>query len=124
VRQFEKNKRYTSFGKYTLSDDEDISYEMTVHDKNYEAVFYQIPDTNKMDSLELQAQLKQELRKSYTEEEIENLTDDKKKEVAIKITMDILFKKSVWFRINKFDGEYYISMYYDNEYNKADGEDL
>lgn len=33
--------------------------------------------------------------------------------------------KHVWFRIfRENDGEYCIWMYYDNEYNKADGEDL
>ena len=32
--------------------------------------------------------------------------------------------KSVWFMIAERFGKYYICMYYDNEYNKADGEDL
>lgn len=41
-RQFENNPRYVSFrGDQTLGDDEDISYEMSVHDKRYEAAFYQ-----------------------------------------------------------------------------------
>ena len=31
VSQFENNKRYTSLDKYTLSDEENISYEMTVN---------------------------------------------------------------------------------------------
>ena len=30
----------------------------------------------------------------------------------------------VWFMIVEHAGEYYITMYYDNEYNHADGEDL
>ena len=34
------------------------------------------------------------------------------------------FKRTVWFTIKEFYGEYYISMFYDNEYNKANGEDL
>ena len=33
VSQFENNKRYTSLDKYTLSDEENISYEMTVNKK-------------------------------------------------------------------------------------------
>lgn len=33
-------------------------------------------------------------------------------------------KRSVWFKISEFNGRYYISMYYDNEYNRANGEDL
>ena len=33
-------------------------------------------------------------------------------------------KKSVWFRIMNDGLRYYISMFYDNEYNRAQGEDL
>lgn len=35
-----------------------------------------------------------------------------------------MLKKSVWFRICGSYGEYFITMYYDNEYNHANGEDL
>ena len=38
--------------------------------------------------------------------------------------MEMLLKKSVWFRICEFYGKYYINLYYDNEYNHANGEDL
>lgn len=42
-RQFENNSRYVNAtGKsYELTDDEDISYEMTVHKKRYEAAYFQ-----------------------------------------------------------------------------------
>ena len=43
VSQFENNKRYTSLDKYTLSDEENISYEMTVNKKNYDALFSSNP---------------------------------------------------------------------------------
>ena len=33
-------------------------------------------------------------------------------------------KKVVWFMISEHYGKYYISMFYDNEYNHSDGEDL
>jgi len=33
-------------------------------------------------------------------------------------------KKLVWFKIFEMLGEYYIIIYYDNEYNRANGEDL
>ena len=44
VQQFTKNKRYVSFKDYTISEDEDISYEITIHKKNMKHVFtkYQI----------------------------------------------------------------------------------
>ena len=43
-RQFENNKKYIPLGDYTLSEEEDISYEMTVNNKRYEAVYYQQPE--------------------------------------------------------------------------------
>ena len=33
-------------------------------------------------------------------------------------------KKPVWFMISENYGQYYITMFYDNEYNRANGEDL
>lgn len=127
VDQFENNKRYTSLDKYTLSDDEDISYEMTVHKKNYDALFYQNPDMQKVDTLAMQQQVRTELLKKYSEEQLQNPTEemnDEVQKIAVKMGMDMLFKKPVWFRICEHYGEYYISMFYDNEYNHANGEDL
>ena len=98
VDQFKKNKRYITFDDYTLPDDEDISYEMTVNNKIYEAVFYQLTDNENID----------ELLQSKSENEILNL----------------LQKRPVWFRISEYYGKYYISMFYDNEYNHSNGEDL
>jgi len=42
--QFENNKKYIPMTEdaQTLSEDEDISYEITVHDKRYQAGFFQI----------------------------------------------------------------------------------
>ena len=44
-RQFENNKKYKSMTdkEQTIPDDEDLSYEMTVNNKRYEAVYYQQP---------------------------------------------------------------------------------
>lgn len=36
----------------------------------------------------------------------------------------VLEKKSVWFMIHEQYGRYKIIMYYDNEYNHSNGEDL
>ena len=127
VSQFENNKRYTALDSYTLSDDEDISYEMLVHKKNYDALFYQNPDFEKIDTLTLQRQVRDELLKKHSEAELQNPTEETEKEaqsIALKIGTDMLFKKPVWFRISEHYGEYYITMFYDNEYNHANGEDL
>lgn len=127
VSQFENNKRYTSLDKYTLSDEEDISYEMTVNNKTYEALFYQVPNKEKVDTLALQKKVRNELLSKYTVAELNNPSEEITKEIqntAIKIGMETMFMKPVWFRICKSYGEYYITMYYDNEYNHANGEDL
>lgn len=47
VAQFAKNKKYVpAFGieNYLIPDDTDISFEMTVHKKRFEATFFQMPD--------------------------------------------------------------------------------
>ena len=127
VSQFENNKRYFSLDKYTLSDEEDISYEMTVHNKNYEAAFYQVPDMEKTYTLALQEKVRNELLSKYTEAELKNPSEEITKEIqntAIKIGMEMMFMKPVWFKIVRVNGEYYICMFYDNIYNQADGENL
>ena len=86
VSQFENNPRYITTSDFSLSDSEDISYEMLVHKKNYDAIYFQKAKTEDGDSS----------------------------------------KKAVWFRIIKeeYGSKYYIAMFYDNEYNHANGEDL
>ena len=127
VNQFENNKRYTALDQYTISDTEDISYEMLVHKKNFDALFYQNPDMEKVDTLALQNKIREQLLEKYKPEQLENPTEEMNQEVqaiAMRIGMDMIFKKPVWFRICESYGEYYITMYYDNEYNHANGEDL
>ena len=127
VNQFENNKRYTALDQYTISDTEDISYEMLVHKKNFDALFYQNPDMEKVDTLALQNKIREQLLKKYKPEQLENPTEEMNQEaqaIAMSIGMDMIFKKPVWFRICESYGEYYITMYYDNEYNHANGEDL
>ena len=127
VSQFENNKRYIPLDKYTLSDEDDISYEMTVHNKNYDAVFYQVPDMEKADTLALQEKVRNELLSKYTEAELTNPSEEITKEIkntAIKICTELMLMKPVWFRICRSYGKYYIAMYYDNEYNCSHGEDL
>ena len=83
VRQFENNDKYVYFYEQTIADDEDISYQMTVNKKQYEAVFGQKGEDGTVDE-----------------------------------------KRFVWFKISQHSEDYYIAMYYDNEYNRADGSDL
>lgn len=126
-RQFLNNKKYIpgSFGDPTLSDEEDISYEMTIHKKRYEASFLQIPSV--IDTLETQKGLRTKLLDKYTEEQLENPTEEQASDIkymASLYMLELFSKRSVWFLIDEQYGKYRIVMYYDNEYNHSYGEDL
>ena len=127
VNQFKNNKKYTSLDQYTISETEDISYEMNVHKKNFDALFYQNPDMEKVDTLALQNKIREQLLKKYKPEQLENPTEEMNQEaqaIAMSIGMDMIFKKPVWFRICEHYGKYFITIFYDNEYNHANGDDL
>lgn len=83
VRQFENNDKYVYFYEQTIADDEDISYQMTVNKKQYEAYFLQKCEDGTVDE-----------------------------------------KRFVWFQISQHSDGYRIDMFYENEYNEADGSDL
>ena len=122
--QFKNNPKYVSFSDYTIPNDEDISYEMLVNNKRYEAAFYQ---KTEMSEEEIQNGIKNALLQKYTEEELINATDEMKEDmidIAMSYTYDIATKKTVWFMISEYYGKYYIAMYYDNKYNQANGDDL
>ena len=124
-QQFKSNSKYTSLDDYTIPEDEDISYEMKVNNKRYEAVFYQNPVIK--DSIAMANELKEILLQKYSEKELENPTEDIKTDITkmgVSYAMDLISKKPVWFIISDFYGKYYITMFYDNEYNRANGEDL
>ena len=84
VRQFENNDKYVPyFDEQTIADDEDISHQMTVNKKRYDAYFLQKGEDGTVDE-----------------------------------------KRMVWFTIFERSDGYCIRMFYDNEYNRADGSDL
>ena len=117
--QFVNNSKYSSLPleEYMIPDDEDISYEITVHKKRYEAVFYQKTDETFM-AKQIEAAFPQ-----YTKEQLANPSEELRAEIVNFVTQYIS-KKAVWFMINERLGKYCITMYYDNEYNRANGEDL
>lgn len=124
-RQFEKNSKYLSMDDQTISEDDDISYNIRVKNKRYEAVFYQKPLS--FDTLSIQNEIKEKLLEKYTQEEIDSHAEEIEKEsnaIAQDILYDVITKSPVWFMISEKYGNYRILMYYDNEYNKSDGEDL
>ena len=124
-QQFKNNSNYITLGDYTIADDEDISYELTVHDKRYEAVFYQKPLA--VDSAGIVDKVKEYVIGKYSQQELDNPTEEIQEDLyktSLNYVTEMIFKKPVWFMISEFMGQYIITMFYDNEYNKANGEDL
>ena len=64
----------------------------------------------------------------YTKEQFSNLSEEEISnlcELYAESMIELYSKKTVWFMIHEeHHGEYSISIYYDNEYNHAAGEDL
>ena len=127
VRQFEKNERYLTLrdSDYTIPANEDISYGISVKSKRYEACYFQAP--NPADSLERFEKVTEYLKSQFTDEQLADTTtlmQDLIKLNAQVYFMELWQKKSVWFMISELYGKYFITMFYDNEWNHSDGEDL
>jgi hypothetical protein len=121
-RQFQNNKNYLfvpdSIRRNTIPEDEDISYELTVKNKRYQAAYYQKPAN--YDSLVLEQDNLINKKKPLSEEDGKRLGDLFVKVLQAEFTEN----KLVWFTILQRSGGYYITIFYENVYNKANGEDL
>lgn len=122
--QFNNNDKYITYTDFTIPNSEKISYEMTINNKRYEAVFYQLIDNHQEIATN---ELTTYLKNKYTKEELANPSEKTRNEIR-ELLYDFFLekssKKSVWFMISEYFGKYSITMYYDNEYNRANGEDL
>jgi len=124
-QKFKDNKKYISLSDDEISESEKISYEMNVHNKRYQAVFYQLQE--KADSNSIQNEIETVLRENFSQEQISNPTDEQKEKIIEKCLTylrDKYSQKTVWFMINEQFGEYSIVIFYDNELNKASGDEL
>lgn len=126
-RQFEQNPKYTSFGNEIIPDNEDIGYEIMVNNKRYEANFSQTPKYEKSDTASMLKTFMPLVLSKYTEEELANPTEEIRNDLmrmSVEYAFELFSKKHVWFMISNHYASYFISMFYDNEYNHANGEDL
>ncbi|MBO5157031.1 MAG: hypothetical protein J6C05_07885 [Prevotella sp.] len=121
-RQFESNKKYFALdgdaSKYIIPEDEDIAYNMMVNKKRYEATFCQLLTPEETRVLMLT---------KYTQEQIDSFDDETKEEKVKEIAesyIEIFLNRIVWFMVSEQYGKYYIALFYENLYNKANGEDL
>lgn len=131
ILQFRKNNnKYFELPENELiPDDEDISYQMLVNDKLYDASFYFNPTFGWPEEklAALGQDLYDEIQAEIESGEYENPTEEKTGQLlAIKAMRRLLdmAKGQAWFRISEHYGKYFISLYYDNLDNRSNGEDL
>lgn len=117
--QFENNPKYISLSEdYTIGEDEDISYEIIVNKKRYQAIFSQV---NKDYAIDIYERLNEVKNTSIDTIDTTSLTNSA---IEGAVLLSSLMNKTVWFTINEQYGEYGIMIFYENGYNKANGEDL
>ncbi len=121
--QFQANEKYVELiPNEEIDDDTDISYEMNVKNKRFQAEFYQKPtqmdesDAEKAVSLQDKAKKAQE---SGDYSAIGDLFADAKE-----LLEKYFQKKLVWFMITEVYGQYSLAIFYENGFNMANGEDL
>ena len=123
--QFQNNKKYTKplsiDYAFEISEEEDIRYQISVNKKQYSAEFYQKVDSvyfvNKYPDL---IKFSSKYRKDLLD--VNNISEAD--EINLLDLYQEMSNKMVWFRISEYYGEYRILMYYDNLYNRSNGEDL
>ena len=127
-QQFSNSPKYISLKDYEISETEDISYEMSVNNKRFEASYFQMDQV--MDSITIRKEMQDLVNDKYGDKNIDDLTDSEKIDISSEYLiyymkkMEKFFNNSVWFMINENYGKYKILMYYDNLYNQANGDDL
>ena len=133
IHQFENSngKYYYIDQNKTIPEDEDISYEIIVHDKQYSASFIYNPlygNDELRDKVINEVVEENKLlleKKGITSEEFYS---DKDNYIQVfSSIVDKIFqmsKNEVWFKIFEYHGKYYIGLYYDNLINSPNGEDL
>lgn len=138
LNQFLRNDKYVPIKECEeLSESEDISYEMTVHKKQYGAAFaYISPDVFTKEQIEKIHELFDKA-KTMSDEEMKDYgeslalafasdSEASSPEDALAVLnkfMSIL-TGNVWFTIIQDTGDYQIGLYYDNLKNAPNGEDL
>lgn len=98
--QFKDNPKYMEYSDSARIDDsEDISYEMSIHNKRYQAVFCQLPDIS---STDYEDGLEALIFSKYTKEQLQDPTEEISKDLqamSFQYYMEKAVKKPVWFMI-------------------------
>lgn len=140
IDQFEKNNKYTSllYDNNKIEEDEDISYEIKIKHKRYQANFTQGYSTDEMiDLYNDEEYFNKWLSNYYTKHKLDSLYSVSENEedfeerirnsfVISHSALNFVFdnNNTVWFMIGEQNNSYYIVMYYENNKNEPKGEDL
>ena len=131
LSQFEGNGKYvTSPDNAAIPDDEDIGYEMLVHDKEYAAYFFPSAFAEDVDpeiKTKVAVESMEYVQKLVESGDLVDPTEERQQHLlgitGIRKSIE-LAGGVVWFKIAKYASEYYICIFYDNTENQANGEDL
>ena len=123
--QFENNPKYIPRTKpnkeQTIPDDEHLSYEMAVNNKDYAAFYSQVPDSvtkeQALGYLTGPEDMTGPIGELSPEKAVEHYSNLRNCVMAFE-------NKTVGFMILESAGKYRICMFYENRYNDANGEDL
>lgn len=123
IGQFQSNERYAEFPpNENIEEGTDINYEISVKNKRYQAQFYQRP---------IKLDPEDEEKYSKLQKQVEEAKSSNDFTAAMELLGDIntfyrkyLMNKLVWFMIHENYGKYSITIFYENGYNMANGEDL
>lgn len=135
VRQFDNNDKYFSLLEdQTIEDDVDISYEMSIKKKRFQAAYHQCYTKDEIEDLKTMFSENYEafmdsIAKSKKEPGL--LFDGTKEEnintIAVLLGMNYMMNNDVWFMISESQTRYnyyLITIFYDNLANRPNGEDL
>ena len=141
IHQFENSndKYYYIDQNEMIPEDEDISYEINVNNKQYIAKFIYNPlygndelrdrlinETIEEEKLGLEKIKDEKTAGGITYGEFYSDKDNYNQLISSLVGLKVIqmSNSSVWFTICKHYGEYFIGIYYDNLVNKPNGEDL
>ena len=137
VRQFENNEKYFSLLEdQSIDDDVDISYDISIKKKRFQASYHQCYTKAEIDALKTLINDNYEtfmdnFAKSSELKESGLSFDGTREEninaIAALMGMAYMMKNDVWFMISESKtmyNHYMITMFYDNLSNRPNGEDL
>lgn len=148
LHDFENSEKYLPTFQYVneyIDRNEDISYEMTVNNKEYSAYFHQTMSKEDVDKLKSEISDNFDVVCSYLKSNLENISveeleenkdllsfiendtlskEEKIKNIGAIYYLSFITSNHVWFKIAEYYGQYYLVLFYDNEENRPNGEDL